>query len=268
MAMIASAQNRILVQGHRGARAAMPENTIPAFEYAIKAGVDVLELDVAVTKDNVLVVSHDPLVNAAICEGPYSGRPIRTLTLNELRQMDCGSRRNPAFAKQQPVPGTRVPTLDEVLALKSKGSFAFNIETKIFREHPEYTPPPEEFARMMLDAIRRHKLEKRVILQSFDFRTLHAMKRLAPEIQLAALFQKDERPFTEFAKEAGSKIVSPNFSLVTKEKVDAAHRAGLTVIPWTPNTPEDWKRMIDAGVDQIITDDPAGLISFLKQVRP
>src|SRR2546426_284792 len=161
----------ILVHGHRGARAMRPENTIPAFEYAIQVGVDVLELDMAVTKDDVLVVSHDPLLNPEICKGPEAPRAIRTLTLRELRRWDCGSLRNPRFPKQIPVPGTRMPTLDEVFALAPNGRIEFNIETKIFEDHPEYTPAPEKFARLTLDCVRRNGLESRVILQSFDFRT-------------------------------------------------------------------------------------------------
>ena len=112
-----SAQSRILVHGHRGARAMRPENTIPAFEYAIAQGVDVLELDMAVTKDDVLVVSHDPMLNPAICTGPGTPVAIRTLTLAELRKWDCGGKQNPLFSKQTPVPGTPIPTLDEVFDL-------------------------------------------------------------------------------------------------------------------------------------------------------
>ena len=100
-----------------------PENTIPAFEYAIGVGVDVLELDMAVTKDDVVVVSHDPLLNPEICKGPSASVPIRTLTLKELRQWDCGALKNPNFPRQQPVPGTRKPTLDEVLDLAPRGTF-------------------------------------------------------------------------------------------------------------------------------------------------
>src|SRR5450755_4710334 len=113
---------RILVHGHRGARALRPENTIPAFEYAIQAGADVLEMDVAVTKDNVLVISHDPHINPEICQGPHPGIAIRQLTLAELREYDCGALKNPHFPKQQPVPGTRIPTLDEVLGLSKQGN--------------------------------------------------------------------------------------------------------------------------------------------------
>ena len=251
------------VHGHRGARAVRPENTIPAFEYAIAAGVDVLELDMAVTRDNVVVVSHDPYLEAPICSGPQAKAAIRQLTLAEVRQWDCGAKQNPQFVKQQTVPGTRIPTLDEVFALAPKGKFEFNIETKISPQTPDLAPPPEEFARLVLDVIRKHKLESRVILQSFDFRTLHAMKKLAPEIRLAALYSGPAKSFVEIAREAGAGIISPVYPLVTPEQVKAAHAAGLQVIPWTPNTPAEWKRLTAAGVDAIITDDPAALIAFL-----
>jgi glycerophosphoryl diester phosphodiesterase len=244
-----------------------PENTIPAFEYAIGAGVDVLELDMAVTKDDVLVVSHDPLLNPEICSGPGAPRAIRTLTLSELRQWDCGAKRNPKFPKQTPVPGTKMPTLDEVFALATRGRFDFNIETKIFEDHPEYTPSPEKFAQLVLDCVRRHHLESRVILQSFDFRTLHAMKKLAPEMRLSALYEHGAESFVDVARRAGARIVSPDKELVTPAKVKAAHDAGLQVIPWTANTPAEWDALIVARVNAIISDDPAALIAYLKQKK-
>jgi glycerophosphoryl diester phosphodiesterase len=259
----------VKVQGHRGARAVLPENTLPAFEYAIAQKVDVLELDLAVTKDDVLVVSHDPTMNEVICTGPRPGVAIRTLTLAELRLYDCGSKKNPAFPKQKPVPGTRIPTLDEVLALAPRGNFEFNIETKIFQSKPELTPTPERFVELVLSTIRKHKLEKRVVLQSFDFRTLHAMKKIAPEIRLSALYPVSaglpHKSPVELAKESGATIVSPHYSTVTKPEVEAAHKAGLVVVPWTANKPEDWQKLMDAGVDEIITDDPAALIAWLKE---
>ncbi len=175
--MAADLKQRILVHGHRGARALRPENTLPAFEYAIAQGVDVLELDMAVTKDNVLVVSHDPILHPPVCSGPQPEVAIHTLTLAEVKEWDCGKIQNPGFPRQQTMPGTRMPTLEEVFALAPKGSFKFNIETKIFADHPELTPPPDEFVKLVLASIRKHHLESRIILQSFDFRTLHAMRK-------------------------------------------------------------------------------------------
>jgi glycerophosphoryl diester phosphodiesterase len=262
--MACSLTGQVQVHGHRGARAVRPENTIPAFEYAIAAGVDVLELDLAVTRDNVVVVSHDPHLQAPICAGPAARAAIRELTLAEVKQWDCGATRNPAFPRQEPAPGTRIPTLDEVFALAPKGRFHFNIETKISPAAPALAPPPEEFARLVLDVIRKHRLESRVILQSFDFRTLLAMKSLSPEIRRAALYSGRRKSFVEIAREAEAQIVSPEFSLVTPEEVRAAHDAGLTVIPWTANRTQDWDRLMAAGVDGIITDDPAALIGHLR----
>jgi glycerophosphoryl diester phosphodiesterase len=135
---------------------------------------------------------------------------------------------------------------------------------KSFPEHPEYTPPPEEFARLVLEAIRRRGLESRVIVQSFDFRTLRALKRLAPEIRLAALFDRDSRDFQPIAREAGASIAAPNHRLVTREKVKSAHKAGVQVVPWTANTQAEWDRLVEARVDGIITDDPEELIRYLR----
>ena len=264
---VAADASRILVHGHRGARARLPENTMPAFEYAIQAGVDALEMDIAVTKDGVVVISHDPMLRRPVCTGPRDNAVIHELTLAEVRQWDCGAVRNPMYANQKPVPGTHIPTLDDVFRLASRGTFDYNIETKSFPDKPEFTPPPEEFARMVLAKIREHGLEKRVILQSFDFRTLVAMKKLAPEIRLSALTEADKREFAEIAKEAGAGIVSPNYMLVTRGKVEAAHRAGLQVVPWTVNRAADWEKMIDAGVDGIISDDPAELVAYLRERR-
>jgi glycerophosphoryl diester phosphodiesterase len=267
-AMPANAQQHkpLQVHGHRGARARMPENTIPAFEYAIGVGVDVLELDLAVTKDNVLVVSHDPILHAPLCKGPSEKAVIHELTLAQVKEWDCGSVQNPRFPEQAVIPGTRIPTFDEVLDLAPRGKFEFNVETKSFVAHPEYTPTPAVFAKLLVDAIRKHKLEKRVIIQSFDFRTLLAARKIAPEIRLSALYEQGPKDFVTLSHEAAkAEIVSPEHRLVTTEQVIAAHAKGLQVVPWTANTPEDWDRLIRAGVDAIISDDPAALIAYLKK---
>ena len=219
----------IQVHGHRGARAIKPENTIAAFEYAIGVGVDAIELDVQVSRDDVVVVSHDPYLT--------SGTYIRTLTAAE----------------------TGLPTLDQVFRLAGLGDFLFNVEAKV----SEHTP--RNFAELVLDRIGEHAVKSRVIFQSFDFGILHRMNRLAPGIALAALWEGAVRSFVEIAEDAGTQIVAPEYTLVTAEEVRQAHVAGLQVIPWTANTVEDWKRLIEAGVDGIITDAPAALIAYLRQ---
>ncbi|HTB13797.1 MAG TPA: glycerophosphodiester phosphodiesterase family protein [Bryobacteraceae bacterium] len=226
----------IQVHGHRGARAGVPENllenTIAAFEYAIGVGVDAIEMDVVVSSDDVVVVSHDPYLKSGLKPGTF----IRQLTAKEAG----------------------LPTLDQVFALAGRGNFLFNIEAKV----SEHTPA--NFAELVLDRIGEHGVKSRVIFQSFDFAILHRMNRLAPGITRAALWEGVPRSFVEIAQEAGTTIVAPEYVLVTPEEVQAAHAAGLRVIPWTANTVGDWERLIAAGVDGIITDDPAALIGYLR----
>ena len=254
------------MHGHRGARARRPENTIPAFKYAIEQGVDALEMDMAVTKDNVIVISHDPILHPPVCSGPKESSVIHELTLAEVRQWDCGKVQNPRYPTQMAIPGTRMPTLDDVFQLAPTGKFDYNIETKSFADQPQYTPSPEEFVKLVLEKIRKYKLDQRIILQSFDFRTLVAMRKLAPKIRLSALTETDQRDFAAITAEAGkAEIISPEFHLVTGAKVAAAHAAGLQVVPWTADTPADWDMLIQAKVDAIISDDPAELIAHLKK---
>jgi glycerophosphoryl diester phosphodiesterase len=244
-----------------------PENTLPGFEYAIRVGADALEMDVAVTRDDVVVVSHDPKMNRSICRSPDPQRAIRELTLAELQRWDCGAMRNPRFPKQTPIPGARVPTLDQVLDLADRGDFLFNIEIKSFPDRPALAPPPERFVELVYQAIRRHKLEKRAMVQSFDVRILHAMGRIAPEIRLGALYMGTPKSFVEIARRAGAAIVAPYHALATARQVQAAHAAGLQVIVWTANRPRDWRRLIAAQVDAIITDDPEALVAYLTEDR-
>ena len=206
------ASRRILVHGHRGARARFPENTLAGFEYAIALGVDAIEMDLIRTPAGEIGVSHD-----------YVGGPL--------------------------------PTLDEALALAPRGGFSFDLELKCYAE----CGPPEQLAAMVIARVEAHGLEARVTLMSFEFRALAAAREIAPAIRRAALIEDGARSFTDIP--AGR--VSPEWSLVTPENVAAAHAAGLQMIPWTANMPEQWRRLVDAGVDGIITDDPAALLTWL-----
>ena len=226
------------VHGHRGARGARPENTLAAFEYAIGLRADGIEMDIAATRDRVPVVSHDPWLAGGVA--------IRSLAWRELRQ------RAPA-----------VPSLAEVLALAPRGDFLFNIEVKSYPEHPDLTPPPDAFAALVLEEIDRLGLRGRSMVQSFDFRILHAIERLAPEIPRGALFENGE-DFTTIARAARAGIAVPEFHLITAGRVRAAHDAGLEVYTWTPNHAEEWRALIDAGVDAIITDNPASLLNYIR----
>lgn len=272
IATVMLAAPKILVHGHRGARAVLPENSLPAFEYAIAQGVDAIELDLAVTKDNILVVSHDPEMNPKICSGPAnSPHVIREMTLAQLRLWDCGAKQNPEFPTQKTVPGTRVPTFAEVLKLAQKAKVDLNVETKIFPTKPELTPSPEDFARMVIDEARNYNLESRLILQSFDWRTLAAAKKLAPKLRLSALYPMGnieallKKDYISEAHSAGFGIVSPHYRLTNPAIVEQAHKLGMQVVPWTANEPKLWDALIAAKVDAIISDNPAALIAYLKQ---
>jgi glycerophosphoryl diester phosphodiesterase len=264
------------VQGHRGARAARPENTLAAFRYALDAGVDVLELDLGVTKDGVLIVQHEQIVPPALCRGPDGAPPpdglaLHALTLAQVQSYDCGSVQHPDFPQQVTAPGERMPTFEEVLDLigKAKGAAAsrvqLNVETKIDPAYPDRSPDPETFARMILDALRRRNLLARATLQSFDPRTLIAARKLDPNVRLSFLIGRSiPADFEAQARALRLEVVSPRFALVDRAQVDAWHAAGFRVIPWTVDIPDDWRDMVVAGVDGIITDDPKGLIDWLR----
>ncbi|HXN45618.1 MAG TPA: glycerophosphodiester phosphodiesterase family protein [Bryobacteraceae bacterium] len=259
---------RIAVHGHRGARASFPENTLAAFLFAIDAGADYIELDIQATADQVLVVCHDPVLRRRIYQGPSGGRVVSRLTLAELRRFDCGSLTDRRFPRQTAVPGARIPTLDEVLALAGRGHFRFNIEVKTFPGRPYDGLSPEAIAALAVEAVRRPGLDRRVEMQSFDLRVLRAIRDLDPGLPLAALCQFGRRDFLRLAREAGATTLGPYQRLVTRSSVARAHAAGFRVVPWTANRPRDWARLIRAGVDGIISDDPAGLIQYLDFGAP
>ena len=263
----------ILIHGHRGCRALRPENTLPAFQHALKLGVDVLELDMAVTKDNQILVSHDPHISPKICRN-WDGSAldaevaIHSLTLQEAQSYDCGAVQNPEYPKQVPVPHTPPPTLEQVFELsKTNPKVQFNIETKIFKEEPGLAPSPQKFAQLVVDAVRKHHLEQRVIVQSFDPRTLHEVRKIAPEIRLAVL-SEDGVGYIELAKKLHAEIVSPRYTKLTPADVRRAHDLKMQVVPWTANDEASWKTLVGMGVDAIITDDPEALARFLGRRKP
>lgn len=268
------AMRSIEVQGHRGARAVLPENTLPAFTRALEVGAHTLELDVLATKDDVLVVGHDPILSPDLCLGPGGARlsgevRVRALTLAELGAYDCGTLKNPRFPRQQPVPEARMPTLDEVFELVKTSKLPaartvkLNIEAKSVPGQPELAPSPERFAELLVAAFAKSGLLERVTLQSFDHRILRAAKAREKRLVLAALVSDNHVDFVALSKGLGAAIVSPDKLWITKEDVDALHAAGVRVIPWTANTEAEWRRLVELGVDGIITDDPEALIRWL-----
>lgn len=282
------------LQGHRGARGLAPENTLGGFSRALAIGVTTLETDLGVTKDGVLVLSHDPLLNADIVRGPDGawlaspGPAIHSLTLAELARYDVGrirpgSKYAGTFAAQTPADGARIPTLAQLFALAEASGKKprFNIETKLSPDKPHETSDADTFARLVVDAIRAAGLERRVTIQSFDWRTLLAARRLAPEIEtvcltyegtledrteggmrkpspwLAGLDPADfERSVPRLAAATGCGTWSPYFKELSAPAVAEAHALSLKVVPWTVNTREDLGAVIDMGTDGLITDYP------------
>lgn len=282
------------IQGHRGARGLLPENTLPAFARALSIGVTTLELDSAITRDGVVVVSHDSTLNPDITRGedghwiPRGDLAISQFTFDELRCFDVG-RIDPAseyakrFPHQQVVDGTCMPKLEDVFALARRAgnsTVRFNIETKISPLHPQRTVAPDVFAKTLINVIQRNRLQERAVVQSFDWRTLAVVQREAPEIETAYL--SAQQTFTDnilaretaspwnaglhvshFAgsiprmiKAAGGAIWSPYFGEVDVATIHEAQSLGLKVVVWTVNTEADMRRMIALGVDGIISDYP------------
>jgi glycerophosphoryl diester phosphodiesterase len=291
------------LQGHRGARGLRPENTLAGFAHALAIGITALELDCGVTKDGVVVVSHDRLLNpdhTRDAEGRFLETPgplLRELTYVELRQYDVGRIRPGSdyaaqFPEQQPVDGERIPRLADVFALVQKSGnreVRFNIETKIDPTQPDTAVTPEAFVTALIDTIRAAGMEARTTIQSFDWRTLVLARKLAPEIAVVALTdQQPDEDTMEVGKSGaspwlggfdvddyegsvprtvqalGARVWSPHALDLDARLVAEAHELGLAVIPWTANDPKDMANLIALGVDGIISDRPDLLRSLLQ----
>ncbi|MFI5007647.1 MAG: glycerophosphodiester phosphodiesterase [Solirubrobacterales bacterium] len=281
------------LQGHRGARGLAPENTLVAFARALTLGVTTLELDTAVTRDGVVVVSHDSTLNPDITrrpdgtwlEGP--GPAIFSLTRAELLRYDVGRLRPGTpyalnFPDQVPADGTRIPTLCEVYALARKAGNAtvrFNVETKLDPGRPDETPAPDAFADAVLAVVREAGALDRTSIQSFDWRTLVRVQKVAPAVSTCYLSEQtgDQiqagRPglspwlagfdvddfggsVPRLVQAAGGRCWSPSFRDLRADTVAEAHRLGLTVVPWTVNRPTDLAAVLALGVDGLISDRP------------
>jgi len=278
LALAISNTHALDVQGHRGARAVLPENSLPALKYALELGVDTLEFDTGVTADGVVVVVHDQQVNPTICQYKNGAKVkkglwVHELTLEQIKQFDCGSRANPRFKKQTLVPGTEIPTLREVFDMLADSplprakTVLLNIEFKSDPRKPQAQPEPEQFVKLVLEQVNEYGLEQRTTLQSFDHRTLQAAHKLAPTLNKAALYRDNLKDWVTPTLAAKANIVSPKFTNLNAQEVQAAQAAGLKVIAWTANTKKSWKKLIEMEVDGIITDDPELLLRMLGRIK-
>ncbi|RZU01970.1 glycerophosphoryl diester phosphodiesterase [Kribbella rubisoli] len=293
------------IQAHRGGLGLTVESTIASFSHGLELGVSTLELDVQITQDGYAVVTHDRKVDGKKCrdtapytpgdpEYPYVGKFINTLSLKQVKQLDCGSLLQANFPEQQPDPGARMPELRDIFALVHRYrayGVKLNVETKVEAGAPTETAPREQFVQVVASEIRKANIARQVTIQSFDWGSLMRMHQVMPQLPLVAL---DNFDFLQVGKPGkspwlggididdfggdpikavksfgasaispvdgfpqGGKITDPAFRpYFTKATVKAAHKAGLKVVPWTVDDPATVKWFVDQGVDGIISDYP------------
>ena len=274
--MSCNSKKTIDVQGHRGCRGLLPENSLPAFEKAIELGVHTLELDIVITKDLKVIVSHEPYMNPLICLRP-NGEVIPDsmkvtynlyeMTHEEIKHFDCGTKFHPSYTEQKKLK-THKPLLSEVFELvKRKGSkVKFNIEIKSEPNYYNvYTPYPKDYVRLVLDEVIESDMFNSVNLQSFDLAILEEVKKQSPKMPVALLIEEDEHIEEKLHQLSYSpEIISPYFELLNQEMVSDYQSKGFKIIPWTVNTSSDMKTMIHWNVDGIITDYPDRLIKLIS----
>lgn len=268
------------IQGHRGARGLAPENSLPAFIMAAELGVTTLELDLVVSKDNQLVVSHEPFFSPVFCLDT-NGNPIPEdsiinmyeLTYKEIKQYDCGSTQNPRFPEQKQI-NTIKPLLSDVIdsvesfsKSKNLSPLRYNIELKTKKETDAiFHPSPEAFSDLVFDLVQKKGMLNRITIQSFDFRTLQYFKKEYSNVQLALLIENEQSWKTNIDS-LGFKpeIYSPYYQLLSQEIVKEIQGAGMKVIPWTVNDFDELNKVLAWDVDGIITDYPDRALTLTKK---
>ncbi len=262
------------LEGHRGCRGLMPENTIPAMLRAIDLNVNTLEMDVVITADDKVVVSHEPFFNHEITTLP-SGDSIEPkkeqeyniykMTYDSVEKFDVGMRPNPRFPFQQkmmvqkPLLSTLIDSVEAYLVKTNHEKVMYNIEIKSSNTTDNiFHPEPEKFADLLMDVLIKKGIQNRVIVQSFDPRSLKLVSQKYPTMQLSLLIENQKIPVKGFGKIYGFKpnIVSPEYVLLTKEIVASLHERNIKVIPWTVDDLASAKKLYEMGVDGIITDYP------------
>lgn len=269
------------IQGHRGCRGLLPENSIPAFLKAVDLGVTTLELDVVITKSAQVLVSHEPFMNAEFCLDTL-GEPIAAeeeknfniyeMDLGQIVKYDCGSKSHPRFPEQQNIRVTK-PLLSEVfeaveahIKQHKLDSVNYNIEIKSEAELDDvFQPQPKSFCDLVFQAINNKIAWKRITIQSFDLRILRYFHETYPNVRLAILVENNEG-VDQNLKNLGFKpqIYSCDFELLTERDVQHLHDLGIKAIPWTVNETAEMERLLSWGVDGLITDYPDRYFGFIK----
>jgi glycerophosphoryl diester phosphodiesterase len=292
------------LQGHRGARGLWPENTLACFGRAMELGVSAMELDCGVTRDGVVVVSHDPELNPDCtrdAQGRFlatAGPPIFELTYAQLQTYDVGRIRPGSayaarFPQQQPLDGERIPPLADVLTLvrtRGRGRVRVAIEVKTFPERPQLTPAPEPFVQALQADLERTGTAALAAILAFDWRVLNAARRLMPQVALAALTEQQPgedtvrfgspRPspwlggldpgqfdgsIARLVQASGAGTWGPNYLDLDAQRVEQAHALGLRVVPWTVNETADMERLLELDVEGMVTDRPDVLRALLER---
>ena len=262
-------------QGHRGCRGLMPENTIPAMINALDLGVTTLEMDAVITKDNKVVMSHEPFFNHEITskpDGSYvteseeKSLNIFLMTYDEVKKYDVGIKPHPRFPKQKkmnvvkPLLSDLLDSVQNYVAIHKRPLPYFNIETKATPATDNvYHPEPAKFVETLMSVIKEKRIQERVIIQSFDLRTLQYLHDKYPSVKTAMLIEDyDKRGLKDQLKALGflPTIYSPEYSLVTEDLVKSCHGQKIKVIPWTVNDKVTMDKLKALGVDGIISDYP------------
>ena len=276
-----TAQSNFSIEGHRGCRGLYPENTIIGFIEAVKLGVNTLELDVVVSKDGKVVVSHDPEMNDAICSTP-DGKPmlegdgkkykLYQMKYEEIKTFDCGIRGKGSFPEQKkiaaykPLLSDMIDAVETYIKQNNLPAVAYNIEIKstLAGDDVEH-PKPAIFAKLVYDVVIEKNILNKTIIQSFDARPLQELKKIDPTITLSLLIF-NANSLAKNIKQLGFKphIYSPNYILVNKKLIDKCHQLGIKIIPWTVNDADKMTKLKALGVDGLITDYPNIAIKVLR----
>ncbi len=295
--MTLSKPNHIKIYGHRGARGDLPENTIESFKYLFENNINAYETDILISKDLIPVITHDFRLEPSFTkdsEGNWiedENIKIFDLTYEELLKFDVGSinklsRYGRRFVNQKPLENQRIPKLSELLDLSSKNkseNLLINLEIKSTPDEENLTPAPEDTVKLVVNEINKSNLKDKIIVSSFDWRTLTEIKNQYPEISRAYLTYQQVRgmkikktiynrspwmsflPFYEdhelpkIIKSQGGKAWHPYRKDITKKLVDISHQEDLPVNVWTVNEDYEMLKMIEYGVDGIMTDYPLRL---------
>lgn len=261
----------IEIHGHRGFRGYFPENTITAFKEAAKLGVDVIELDVIISKDSQVVVSHEPWFNHKTCSEP-NGEKVKSqkqhnlhkLNYSEIKKYDCGKRGNSGFQSQKAIPEYK-PLLSEVIETienyckeNNLPLIQYNIEIKCGKlGDKKYHPSPSKVSKLVYDVISKYNINNRIFIQSFDVRCLQVIHQIEPNLRIGLLIA-NVGSINHNIKKLGFTpyMYNPTLKLVKTKTIEQVHERGCKVIVWTVNSEADMKKLIRMGVDGLITDYP------------